>query len=94
MSDWPNKKPGGLDASEKTSFGKGVFRKCDGCGETLPAEAFEQNFEVCPQCGQHHKLAAARWRSLLLDDGVHPSAAAQALVLENAWGTLEPFLLD
>jgi len=32
--------------------------------------------------------------SLLLDDGVHPTAAAQALVLENAWGTLKPFLLD
>ena len=66
---WPSKKPGGLDASEKTSFGKGVFRKCDGCGETLTAEAFEQNFEVCPQCGRHHKLLVSRWRDLLLDDG-------------------------
>ncbi|MBX3228095.1 MAG: acetyl-CoA carboxylase, carboxyltransferase subunit beta [Labilithrix sp.] len=69
VSDWPDKKPGGLDASEKTSFAKGVFRKCDGCGETMAAEAFEKNFEVCPHCGQHHKLAAARWRELLLDDG-------------------------
>jgi acetyl-CoA carboxylase carboxyl transferase subunit beta len=66
---WPDKKPGGLDASEKTSFGKGVFRKCDGCGETLAAEALEANFEVCPQCGRHHKLAAHRWRELILDDG-------------------------
>jgi acetyl-CoA carboxylase carboxyl transferase subunit beta len=66
---WPTRKPAGLDASEKKSFGKGVFRKCDGCEETLPAEAFYDNFEVCPQCGQHHKLAAARWRDLLLDDG-------------------------
>ena len=68
---WPDKKTGGLDASEKQSFGKGVFRKCDGCGETMPAEAFEANFEVCPLagCGQHHKLAAPRWRELLLDDG-------------------------
>jgi acetyl-CoA carboxylase carboxyl transferase subunit beta len=66
---WPDKKTGGLDASEKQSFGKGVFRKCDGCGETMPAEAFEENFEVCPQCGQHHKLGAARWRELLLDEG-------------------------
>ena len=49
---WPAKKPAGLDASEKTSFGKGVFRKCDGCAETLTAEALEQNFEVCPQCGR------------------------------------------
>jgi acetyl-CoA carboxylase carboxyl transferase subunit beta len=27
------------------------------------------NFEVCPLCGQHHKLAAPRWRELLLDEG-------------------------
>ena len=66
---WPDKKTGGLDASEKQSFGKGVFRKCDGCGETMPAEQLVQNFEVCPQCGQHHKLTAPRWRELLLDDG-------------------------
>ena len=66
---WPTRKPAGLDASEKKSFGKGVFRKCDGCDETLPAEAFEANFEVCPQCGKHHKLAADGWRELLLDDG-------------------------
>ncbi len=59
---WPDKKPAGLDASEKNSFGRGVFKKCDGCGETLTAEALEKNFEVCPQCGQHHKLAAPRWR--------------------------------
>jgi acetyl-CoA carboxylase carboxyl transferase subunit beta len=57
------------DASEKRSAGKGVFRKCDGCGETLTAEAFAKNFEVCPQCGQHHRLSAAGWRELLLDSG-------------------------
>jgi acetyl-CoA carboxylase carboxyl transferase subunit beta len=66
---WPDKKPAGLDASEKTSFGKGVFRKCDGCAETITSEALEQNFEVCPQCGRHHKLGAAGWRALILDDG-------------------------
>src|SRR3954469_23988793 len=66
---WPDKKPAGLDASEKTSFGKGVFRKCDGCGETVTAERFVQNHEVCPQCGKHHKLGAPGWRKLILDDG-------------------------
>ena len=70
MSDWPEKKTGGLDASEKTSFAKGVFRKCDGCGETMAAEQFEKNFEVCPHCGHHHKLLAGRWRDLLLDDAM------------------------
>jgi acetyl-CoA carboxylase carboxyl transferase subunit beta len=69
MSDWPDKKPGGLDASEKSSFAKGVFRKCDGCGETMPSESLDHNYEVCPHCGHHHRLAAARWRELVLDEG-------------------------
>src|SRR5580692_8122075 len=69
MTTWPDKKAPDLDASEKKTLGKGVFRKCDGCGETLTAERLHASFEVCPSCGQHHKLAAPRWRELLLDDG-------------------------
>jgi len=69
MTTWPDKKVPDLDDSEKKTLGKGVFRKCDGCGETLTAEALHQSFEVCPACGQHHKLGAGRWRELLLDDG-------------------------
>ncbi len=67
---WPQRKPSQSDASEKKSIGKGVFRKCDGCGATLTVEALAETFEVCPECGQHHRLSAARWRELLLDDGV------------------------
>jgi acetyl-CoA carboxylase carboxyl transferase subunit beta len=67
---WPEKKPPEMDAAEKKTLGKGVFRKCDGCGETLASDAFAANFEVCPQCGRHHKLGAVGWRQLLLDDGV------------------------
>ncbi|MGO9834202.1 MAG: acetyl-CoA carboxylase, carboxyltransferase subunit beta [Polyangiaceae bacterium] len=66
---WPEKKPPESDAAEKKTLGKGVFRKCDGCGETLAADAFAANYEVCPQCGVHHKLGAPGWRQLLLDDG-------------------------
>lgn len=80
MSDWPERKTGGFDASEKVSFGKGVFRKCDGCAEIMASATLEQNFEVCPHCSQHHKLGAPRWRDLLLDDGK----------LEDWDGHLEP----
>ncbi|MGD0676019.1 MAG: acetyl-CoA carboxylase, carboxyltransferase subunit beta [Polyangiaceae bacterium] len=73
---WPEKKPPEGNAAEKKTLGKGVFRKCDGCGETLPSDAFAANFEVCPQCGRHHKLGAARWRQLLLDDGLLDEWAA------------------
>ncbi len=63
---WPEKKP---PESEKKTLGKGVFRKCDGCGETVTADTFAAHFEVCPQCGAHHRLSAPRWRELLLDGG-------------------------
>src|SRR5579862_3862734 len=67
---WPDKKPPESDAADKKTLGKGVFRKCDGCGETLSAEALTRNHEVCPSCGAHHKLDAAGWRALLTDNGV------------------------
>ena len=66
---WPEKQVPTTDASEKVSFGAGVFRRCDGCGETLAATELAAAFEVCPLCGQHHRLDADGWRKLLLDDG-------------------------
>jgi acetyl-CoA carboxylase carboxyl transferase subunit beta len=65
----PDRKTVDGDAAEKKTLGKGVFRKCDGCGETMPSEEFRENHEVCPRCGHHHKLGARGWRALLLDDG-------------------------
>ena len=58
MMPWPEKKLPERDAAEKKTLGKGVFRKCDGCGETLPSDAFAATFEVCPECGRH----AMYWR--------------------------------
>jgi acetyl-CoA carboxylase carboxyl transferase subunit beta len=66
---WPEKNLPTTDGSEKKSLGVGVFRRCDGCGETLTAGELSAAFEVCPLCGQHHKLDAAGWRRLLLDEG-------------------------
>jgi acetyl-CoA carboxylase carboxyl transferase subunit beta len=67
---WPEKQVPTTDASEKRSLGAGVFRRCDGCGETLTAAELAAAFEVCPLCGQHHRLDGEGWRRLLLDDGV------------------------
>lgn len=32
--------------------------------------------------------------SLMQDDGIHPTAEAQAMILENVWPTLEPLLAE
>jgi acetyl-CoA carboxylase carboxyl transferase subunit beta len=66
---WPEKNHPTHDASEKKSIGAGVFRRCDGCGATLTAGELAASFEVCAQCGHHHRLDAEGWRRLLLDDG-------------------------
>jgi acetyl-CoA carboxylase carboxyl transferase subunit beta len=65
---WPDKTY--PDASEKRTLGQGVFRKCDGCGATLPSDDLVRNFEVCPRCEHHHKLSSEGWQQLLCDDGL------------------------
>jgi acetyl-CoA carboxylase carboxyl transferase subunit beta len=66
----PAKTPAHSRATEKRSLGKGVFRKCGGCGSVHTAEELAESWEVCPACGHHHPLQADGWRSLLLDDGL------------------------
>jgi acetyl-CoA carboxylase carboxyl transferase subunit beta len=66
---WFSKTRASLDASEKQTIGKGVFRRCDECGATLKAEEFTENLEVCPQCQHHYPLSAESWVDLLLDPG-------------------------
>jgi acyl-CoA thioesterase-1 len=57
---------------------------------TYAQVAAELNVPLLPSLLAHVSDQPA----LLLDDGIHPSAEAQALVLENAWPTLRPLLLD
>ena len=66
---FPAKTPAQARAGEKRSLGKGVFRKCKGCGAVFTAEQFAECWEVCPSCGHHHPLDPDGWRNLLLDDG-------------------------
>jgi acetyl-CoA carboxylase carboxyl transferase subunit beta len=59
----------GVDASQKRTIGRGVFRKCEACNVTLRAEDFTENHEVCPECGHHYRLSGEAWVDLLLDPG-------------------------
>jgi len=46
MMSFPTRKPADYDASEKRTLGKGVFQKCDGCGETVTADGQQNWFRV------------------------------------------------
>lgn len=65
----PEKNPVQPREAPNRPIGDGVFRKCRSCAAIHPSEQFERNWEVCPSCGFHHPLSAARWRELLLDGG-------------------------
>jgi acetyl-CoA carboxylase carboxyl transferase subunit beta len=60
---------GRVGPAEKRTLGRGVFRKCEGCGETRTAEEFTSNLEVCPACGYHFRISGEAWVELLLDPG-------------------------
>lgn len=66
---FPSKTPAQSHESEKRSLGKGLFRKCTGCGAVLTAEELKAQWNVCPDCGYHHAMLPEDWRNLLLDDG-------------------------
>jgi acetyl-CoA carboxylase carboxyl transferase subunit beta len=65
----PERNPTQTDSAEKRSVGRGLFKKCAGCGHVLTAPEFAARFHICPACGHHHRMSVAEWKALLLDDG-------------------------
>jgi len=66
----PERNPTQTDSAEKRSVGRGLFKKCAGCGHVLTAPEFAERFHICPACGHHHRMSVAEWKTLLLDDGL------------------------
>jgi acetyl-CoA carboxylase carboxyl transferase subunit beta len=65
----PERTPTQTNDAEKRSVGKGLFRKCAGCGAVFTLEELEANFHVCGGCGHHHPMDADDWERLLVDEG-------------------------
>ena len=51
----------------RRSIPEGLWRKCAACEAVLYASDLEQNLNVCPKCGHHHRLKARKRLDLLLD---------------------------
>jgi acetyl-CoA carboxylase carboxyl transferase subunit beta len=64
----PERNPTQTDSAEKRSVGRGLFKKCAGCGHVLTAPEFAERFHICPACGHHHRMSVMEWKKLLLDD--------------------------
>ncbi|MEE9382218.1 MAG: acetyl-CoA carboxylase, carboxyltransferase subunit beta [Nannocystaceae bacterium] len=72
MAWWTRKKDAldrGGPSDSKVSIPKGLWSKCDACGEiTYTAELIE-NLRVCPECGHHERLPTAERVIAMLDPG-------------------------
>ena len=47
---WWSREPG-LSSEPKKSVPKGVWHKCEACGESLLEKDLNENLRVCPTCG-------------------------------------------
>lgn len=54
---------------EKNIRTEGLWQKCEACGQIIWRKSIEENFHVCPKCGQHFRIGAADRLALLFDDG-------------------------
>lgn len=60
----------------KKSVPEGLWSKCPACSEVLYRADLENNLEVCPKCGHHHRIGARERLRMLLDaEGQHEIGA-------------------
>ena len=71
MAWWRRKKESleKQEPGEKVSIPKGVWSKCEGCGEITYTEELIQNLRVCPVCGHHAPMPTAERITAMLDPG-------------------------
>lgn len=66
---WFRKPKTPLQAGDKRDLPADVWEKCPSCGEILYSEKLRENWNVCPNCATHLRLAATGYVDLLLDEG-------------------------
>ncbi len=58
------------DPSERRTVPEGLWIKCPSCETVLYKNDLEQNINVCPKCGHHHRIGArARLNAFLDNEG-------------------------
>jgi acetyl-CoA carboxylase carboxyl transferase subunit beta len=68
LMSWFRKPQRKLKSEDRRDLPTDVFDKCPECGEILYRARVEQNLNVCPACGFHHRLSADGYIDLLLDE--------------------------
>jgi len=61
--------PFGRKKRTQSSVPDGLWKKCDGCKQTLYNADIEANLQVCPHCGHHYRIMARERIAQLVDPG-------------------------
>lgn len=71
MAWWRRKKESleRTTVEQKVSLPKGLWSKCDACGEITYTDELVQNLRVCPLCGHHHAMPTSERIAAMLDPG-------------------------
>jgi acetyl-CoA carboxylase carboxyl transferase subunit beta len=72
MSSWFQRERKAIETppeEERKIRTEGLWVKCDGCRAAIWKKDLEQNWQMCPKCGHHFRLSAAKRLALLLDEG-------------------------
>ena len=64
-----NKAGGEEVKGTKVKVPKGLWIKCEVCGEIIYKKEAEKNYEVCSKCGYHFRIGARTRISLTVDEG-------------------------
>ncbi len=67
--EWFKKTREGIAGGEKKEIPKGLWTKCESCGEIIFVRELEKNLWVCPKCNYHFRIRFKDYLELLLDPG-------------------------
>ncbi|HVT43114.1 MAG TPA: acetyl-CoA carboxylase, carboxyltransferase subunit beta [Thermoanaerobaculia bacterium] len=70
------KKPKEPIEQRASTIPEGLWIKCEGCREIVYKKEVEQNFNVCPKCGQHFRISATERLEMLFDDAPYKEIAS------------------
>ena len=54
-----------LGSGEKLDVPKGLWTKCDNCGEIIYRKELEANYHICGKCGYHFRVGIPEYLSIL-----------------------------
>lgn len=58
-----------LGSGEKLDVPKGLWTKCENCGEIIYRKELETQFHICSKCGYHFRIGIPEYLEILTDGG-------------------------